>query len=818
MTHDEMLETQQLLKQAGLREEQLLLEEESVGLGIERYQKAVEQDQSNTRPGKKLVVTLLEPLIAAIQEQQAIHSSGKAGRDTGVWKFLGQFSPQQLAFITAKVCINGISRTTPLVTLAKGITQTLESTLNHETLKEEDIGAYLKIQERLKQSSNQGYRTVVLKKAMKHAGVQSIKWGMSERLKSGMLLIKLLESATGAILITKVVMGHNNTPFVVMPTEKTARWLQKSHEYSELLMPIYQPMITKPREWSTPTDGGYLTTHLGLEIIKKGTTKPYMEELANWDMPVVYRAINAVQGTQWAVNGAVLRILEEVWDQGGSLGKIPPRDPIPLPAQNLDKADMTEDEFKAWKKTRVAVYEENVRLESKRFSMFQLIDMAKKFLPRECIYFVYNMDWRGRIYPLSSYLNPQGNDVAKALLQLSKGKPLGETGAAWLAVHGANSYGQDKVSFDERIQWVLDNQDAILDSAANPLDGERFWVNAENPWQFLAFCLEWMGYTMQGTEYVSHLAVGLDGSCNGLQNFSAMLRDQIGGKATNLVPSEKPSDIYSEVASVAQFRVNQDTHNQVPYADLWYGKVNRKIAKRPSMTLSYGATRYGFGDQLRETIRKLNDESTDGTKYLGECDEFKACVYMAGVLYEAIGSVVVAARQAMDWLQEVARVVAQNGLPIQWETPAGLLVSQNYRKSLGNRLDMVISGQRIQLLVNYEGTEIDVRRNAAGISPNFIHSLDASHMMLTVNHCLDAGITDFAMVHDSYGTHAADVGLLGEVLRDAFIEQYSGNVLEDFRNQILRQLPEAMHKKVPEVPPMGTLDLEAIRDSEYFFA
>jgi DNA-directed RNA polymerase, mitochondrial len=803
-----------LLKQA-----QVELEEESVGLGIDRYRKEVEKDEANTRPGKRLLIEMLTPMVAAVQEQQEAYAQGAPGRDAGVWKFMGQFSPEQLAFVTAKACINGISKTVAVQTVAGQIMSTLEATLNHDALKSENPRAYHKLQEKIAKCGNEGYRMVVLKRQMKFAGVMQIKWGVTEKHKAGLLLINLLESSTGAIQLSRLSQGKNDTPIVIMPTEATRKWLDKSHGFSELLMPVYQPMIVQPREWVAPEEGGYISSQMGLAVVKRGTTKAYMDELASWDMPIVYGTLNALQNTRWAVNTSVMRVLKEVWNAGGKLGKLPERDPIPLPTlRDFEQEGMDEADIKAYKKSRAKVYEENVKLESKRYTMFQLIDMAEKFSGYGHFHYVYTMDWRGRVYPVSSYLNPQGNDVAKALLQFAEGKALGDEGVAWLAVHGANCFGVDKVSFDERIQWVEENQAAIMDSALNPLDGARFWCEADSPYQFLAFAQEWAGYTMQGTSYVSHIAVGLDGSCNGLQNFSAMLRDEIGGAATNLVPSDKPSDIYSEVAKVAEGLVARDVAANVDHAALWVGKVSRKIAKRPSMTLSYGATQYGFGDQLRDTVKKINEDTRSNYLGVDGAVEFKACVYQAKVLYEAIGEVVVAAKLAMGWLQDVAKVVAGNGLPIRWETPAGLLVSQNYRKSIGERMAFRIAGESIKLTLTHEGSETDVRRNAAGISPNVIHSLDASHMMLTIDRCVKAGITEFAMVHDSYGTHACNAGHLGTHLREAFIQQYSGNVLEDFRNQILEQLPEAMHEKVPQVPPMGNLDLDAVRESDYFFA
>lgn len=800
-----------------LEQIQLELEEESVGLGIERYREEVKDDQSSTRPGKRLLIQMLEPLIVAIKEQQDDYAEGKPIKGSSVWYFLNQFSPEQLAFVTAKAVVNGAGKgNTSVQSLSNQIMSILEATLNHEELKKENPRAYHKLQEKIKKATHEGYRQVVLKRQMKFAGIRAIKWGISEKHKAGLLLLKLLESSTGAFVLKATATGgRNETPLLMATTSQTEEWLRKSHEYTELLTPAYVPMVVQPKEWSTPFNGGYLSNSLPLQIIKKGATRGYLEQLEQWDMPVVYRSINALQNTKWAVNQAVLRVLDEVWQAGGNLGKIPSRDPLPVPTTSFE--GLSEVEIKDFKRQCAKVHEENARMESKRFALFHLIDTAKKYSEFNHFHYVYTMDWRGRIYPVSAFLNPQGNDVAKGLLQFAEGKPLGADGVAWLAVHGANSYGVDKVSFEERIQWVQDNHEAIIESALNPLDGSRFWTEADSPYQFLAFCFEWLGYTMQGESFVSHLAVGLDGSCNGLQHLSAVLRDSVGGAATNLVPADKPADIYSAIAKVAQAQVDRDAKAGVKYANLWVGKVVRKVAKRPAMTLSYGATKFGFGNQLRETLKKINEE--DKKPYLGEgVDEFRACVYLAGVLYDAIGEVVIAARQAMDWLQEVAKVVASNGLPIRWETPAGLLVNQNYRKLVGKRLDMTVAGQRVQLMLRLDSTETDVRRNAAGISPNVVHSWDSSHLMLTINACLDAGITEFAMVHDSYGTHACNAGRLGGLLRECFIQQYSSNVMENFRNQVLEQLPEEMHKLVPPVPALGDLDLEAIRYSDYFFA
>ena len=384
---------------------------------------------------------------------------------------------------------------------------------------------------------------------------------------------------------------------------------------------------------------------------------------------------------------------------------------------------------------------------------------------------------------------------------------------------------------------VVDGVDSVVDGIFDPLDGKRFWAEQDSPFQFLAFCFEWAGYTLQGQDYVSHLSVSWDGSCNGLQNYSAMLKDEIGGKATNLIPSDTPSDIYREVAKEAQAIVAEDAKRPMPVvkprapgskkteaeelrdkivaAQNWNGKIARSIAKRPTMTLPYGAGRYGFSDQIQAELVKLS--AGKSAPYI-EGEDFQNAVYLAEVMEEAIGNVVVKAKQAMDWLKEVAKIAAKDGLPIHWDTPSGFLAVQDYRKYDGVRIDSTIAGVRTQVTLKVETDAIDTRKQAQGIAPNFVHSMDASHLVLTVNKCLEAGVTSLAMIHDSYGTHAADADTLSEQLREAFIEQYSGDVLGVFIENLRQQLPEELMKQLPERPTPGKLELAGVRDSRYFFA
>lgn len=110
--------------------------------------------------------------------------------------------------------------------------------------------------------------------------------------------------------------------------------------------------------------------------------------------------------------------------------------------------------------------------------------------------------------------------------------------------------------------------------------------------------------------------------------------------------------------------------------------------------------------------------------------------------------------------------------------------------------------------------QIDKTKQANGIAPNFIHSMDACHLQMTVCKAKDAGINHFTMVHDSYGCPMSQAGLMYYIVRKAFVDMYTEHdVLEEFR-QYLQPL---VNKELPKPPQKGTLDLNSVLESKYIF-
>jgi DNA-directed RNA polymerase len=579
------------------------------------------------------------------------------------------------------------------------------------------------------------------------------------------------------------------------------------------------PMIVKPRDWTGPMDGGYLTDCGGRLALLKTRNKVYLRTLEHVDLSELLEAVNVLQSVRWAINTNVLTIAQQCWAAGIAVGDLPNATPEELPAQpakwqgRMNECRVEDYEtYKTWAKKAAVVHERNNRILARRSTAREQLAIAQKFSTEEAIFFPHQLDFRGRAYAVPVHLNPQGTDLSKALLRFAEGKPITERGYWWLRVHVANCFGVDKVSFEDRVAWADSNMEALLDSAIDPIGGSRFWMKADDPWQALAACFELLGYAVNGPEHVCRIAIPMDGSCNGLQNFSALLRDPVGGKATNLTPSSKPSDIYAEVARVVAAQVKADAEAGDVLAILWDGHISRKIVKQPVMTLPYGATKAGMRSQLEQAARK----NLPGV--IPQSQSWAACGYLAEVVYESIGKVVIAARAAMDWLQAVAKLAASVDCPVRWTSPIGLPVLQEYREQVGKQIRLHIDGKQQKLNLSFDGDTLDKRRQALGISPNLIHSFDASHMMRTMLVGKDNGIHAWAMIHDSFGTHACDTDLLHQCIREAFIEQYQPNLLERFRAELAEQMDPEAAAKLPPVPEIGALDLDAIRSSRYFFA
>jgi DNA-directed RNA polymerase, mitochondrial len=412
----------------------------------------------------------------------------------------------------------------------------------------------------------------------------------------------------------------------------------------------------------------------------------------------------------------------------------------------------------------------------------------------------------------------------RAMFLFDEGQVLTPEGFYWLKVHLANCYGIDKVPFDERVAWVDRNYKMVMNVARYPKD-DREWLKADSPYMFVAACMA-IADAHEGKPV--HIPVSFDGSCSGLQHLSAMMRSPEGA-LVNLTPSHAPQDIYQKVADVTNAKLIRETdpeqkHRAEMLLNLEGGKgVTRKLIKRLVMTYAYSSNQRGMRDQLLDDhIRSAAFKVLTGDlpeNPFGE-DYWMTADYLAKVTRQAIAETVSGPTRAMDFLRDISGMFSHEGKPTEWHTPMGFPVMMRYPKIITKQFKLFLSDKAIKFKprTSVEAPGIDKRKAKNAASPNFVHSMDACHLMMVLLECKKNGLDSVALVHDSFGCLPNDAPRFRDIIRTTFRRMYEENdVLDQFRNEALEQL-DVKPEKVPPVPEKGSLDLSLIEQSEYCFA
>jgi len=449
---------------------------------------------------------------------------------------------------------------------------------------------------------------------------------------------------------------------------------------------------------------------------------------------------------------------------------------------------------------------------------------AKALSEVDEFFYALDMDYRGRIYYVESYMNFQGSDLARGLLLFSEKRVVTLRGYHWMKIHAASSFNQsytrddiptwcsedyashlekeqlDDISVDkwtllDRAAWVDNNLDLILETAANGT-----LHNCEKPVAFLAVCIEIANYLQSDGNYMSSLPVPIDGSNNGWQHLGAISKDEQTGALVGLVPVVIQNDFYVQTAKKL-IEITKDEERLRILNSMPMKAIRKYISKRGSMTRAYSAGAQKIAENM------YNDCKTGGIvgKY-GITEDH--CKGFARDLVKAIELVCPGPLKTMKFLQQLAQDrIGQGYTFLKWETPSGFPVvyTCNHVRSEKLRVRMRGIGQ-INHVAKVETDNPDMRGFMCGISPNYIHSQDASHMSLVINQFNQP----FGAVHDSFSTFASDVDELCTLTKQVFIDMYD----KDNYFDIIQQRLEA----TAEQPPLGSLRVDNIEYSDYFFA
>lgn len=516
------------------------------------------------------------------------------------------------------------------------------------------------------------------------------------------------------------------------------------------------PLIIPPRDWEV-VEGRVVGGYYGAMQVERMHFMRSRSKVADMvsarllEYKTVIQAINKMQRVPWRVSAKLLSVAEGM-------------------------ASSDKDRLTVWEASRISDE------------------------PR--LYFVWSCDYRGRLYAAGSLINPQGDDLQKSLLESADGQIVSTPGAINMMRLGiAGKYGIDKVSIADRLAWFDDHEKDVLLSGNDPKGaGLDFWQAADKPWQFLQAAMDYAEWKKDPLVHRCRVAVPLDGTCSGIQHFSAMGRDPIGARATNLARSsvtDAPRDIYADVAKVVIGKLEAAGDDM---ARAWLSEgVDRKTVKRSVMT-----TPYNVREQTMAT--HVMEHCSDTKKMNGM--RFEAASYLRPILWNAIPEVVLKARDIMGWLGKCSRQICNEntaaGIPVvTWKSPNGVPIFQSIDEM--KRSKIKVNGRTISAVKAVNGKP-DIKRHYNAFSPNFVHACDAAHMHRVINRM---ECDHMHMIHDSFGALPEDAENMSRIVREEFVSMYESWGAESLA---------AEYPSLPKPPERGSFDIGEVLHSQYAFS
>ncbi len=421
------------------------------------------------------------------------------------------------------------------------------------------------------------------------------------------------------------------------------------------------------------------------------------------------------------------------------------------------------------------------------------LNIAEQYQDEDRIYFPLNMDYRGRIYSIPVFLNPQGDEKVKAMLEFADGITLTEEGADNVYFTLAGLFGEDKKSRLERIEI---GKTAIYSD----------YKEADEPYQFLALQTQMLAWEEDNNTLI-YTPCHIDACCSGSQHTAALTGCLSTAQAVNIIPGEVRRDIYCEVADKAIILAKASNSEYKDYIIACLEDKGRVYAKRPTMVKIYGGKLKSFADYTYDTMKEFHDDKINCT--------LKCAFVFANILKDSLESILNGGTKFEAWIQGVSKEITKDNKGVTWTTPDGFKVVMDRKKKIVIEIKVCIDGRRSKLNLNTPTDNIDRAKNKSAISPNFVHSMDATHLRMTIAACIDKGIYNFNCIHDSLGVDMNNMCTLLEETKKAWIALYSDfSVGNDLRTQFQTQTDTELDK----FPMLEGFDMNKVINSEYFFS
>jgi len=766
---------------------QFQLEQEAISCGKLKLHDSLKQlaQKSYSSASVYGVASIKEALPGVIQhlaETRAKIRKGRSGRYyRAVGTYLDELEDLAIATIALKITFDQVFSmkrdSDTLTNVCYSIGNALEQECKFRWYRENHPGLMNYIEKtHFHPSSGTQQKITSAQTVFSHCDIQWPKWDGKIRAQLGGWCLEAIYEVTGWFETTSRNTSRRKLQ-VVTTTEKFISIRDRLIKQSELFSGMPWPMLIEPNNWSNDKLGGYLTNRLmkGHELTRRGKSL-----LIHGELPISF--LNKLQQVRYRVSNHVLDVAHYCKVKEIKVGKFIPIAPSykPPTPPNIEE---DKEAHKKWKREMRNAYNADHLNFKKSVRTRTQLEAADKFRD-EVFYLCWSFDYRGRAYPIQAFLTPQDTDFGKALIRFADESPVTGAASTWLAFQVATTYGLDKSTIIERIQWVDRNRELITRIALDPTGTIPEWEVAEEPWQFMSACHEYYHCCIVCDKPTTGLMVAVDATCSGLQILAGLAKDRSTAELVNVCPGNQPSDAYKAVAIEAKKYLPERMHS-------W---MDRKTVKRTVMTIPYNATKDSSRKYIRDALKEKGIEHTN-----------EELTEVVNAVYKSMDAIVPGPMQVMRWIkQNVGQYIRNGATEVEWTTPSGFVVNQKRNKREMKQIYLQLLGNaRVSLTVG-EGDPCPLRHKSS-TAPNFIHSLDAS-----ILHCSFQQFDEpFTVIHDSVLTRASDMGSLNTLVRETYTRIFTQECwLSRFGETI----------KATEPPPIvGTLDPTVVNDSTYFF-
>lgn len=856
-------------------ETQEALEAASLSVGADRYiarqEDRAKREGMDRRDNVAAMIRGALPILAAAIRKWIDETTPGQGKKPFGLKPLQLLDADLVAYAGLSKTFFQLGKGGDLPNITIGIGRAIEIELEAVALADLDAKDAKKLSGLINKTATADGRERTHQRRAVQSGVD-LNWTSQEKMRVGADVLGVILTSLSDIFERATVPGKPFPLPVVRLTDEAATELATMEEATAWLRPTFQPMLTAPRPWVSFDTGCYNDDRLRRAVpLVRTFSKEHKgllrDAISSGAMQPVLAAVNAIQGTRFAIDERVLQVVTWVREAGlRPSTSFPASELPPVPEKATDEAwaAMASDERTARSRQRKAIRDLRAAAGIEGAVFASDTDMAAFLADEGGFYLPHSLDFRGRVYAVPHF-NHQRSDHMKAMFRFADAVPLGDTGGDWLMIHLANCGDFGKVSkkpFTDRIAWCRENERDILLTALDPQGHFDWWSEADSPFCFLQACFEYHAWWATGfsTEYASSISGAADGSCSGLQHYAAMMRAEKEAVHVNLVPRDTVGDIYLVTADAAVLTLTAvASHGDIPAQTILAVGFGRSNVKRNVMTYFYGSGKFGMRDQhMEDTMRPLADAVAMGSaaKHLYELevkkvdDEtgeettrldggFSCAQVMAAHVHAAVVSVAPKADEAASWIQAVAAVLAHESQSMIWTTPLGMPVVQRYSEYTSKQINLWLHDRkvlvptgtdkldgegsvlsRVRLLIREAPTKrVNKKRMRSASAPNVVHSMDGCHLQLAVLRGHQAGIQHFSMIHDSFGTHLGNMDRFVRIVRSALVELYETYCpLQAIVDHARTVLSEEGIERLPAMPSKGSLDLNLVLQAEYAFA